>query len=209
MNWPFHSLVSKILNRPVSSWDRAPAGGHSEALREIACRAPHAPRELQSHFVFGELRVEIRRTTSDHDALKRLQLRTSGGKNSAVKAAHKVSNSPDRTATEHAHKNQAPGRMWSDRVGEVKCATSIQRMLGIVECLRQTVSQYEIPAQLRFQSSANDPLYRRTRATTSQAIQHTIVLQRLVEPSNLPSAAAETLRLFGTGYRNNPTKALN
>ena len=198
MNWPFHSMISKMLNRAASSWDRASACGHSGARREPAYPAPHAPCESQSHFLFGELRVKIRRTTSDHDALKRLQLRTSDGKNSAVRAARKVSNSPDRTATEHAHKNQAPGRMWSDRVGEVDCATRIQRMLGIVECLRQ-VSQYEIPAQLRFQSSANDPLYRRTRATTSQAIQHTIVLHRLVESSILPSAAAERCRLGVTG----------
>lgn len=128
--------------------------------------------------------------------LSRLQLGAYEGKNSAVKAARKVSNSPDRTATEHAYKNQAPGRMWSDRVGEVNRTARIQRMLGLVECLRQTVSQYEIPAQLGFQPSANDP---RTRATTSQAIQHTIVLHRLVEPSILPSAAAERPRLDATG----------
>ena len=123
---PFHSMVSKTLNRTGTSWDRASACVRSEALCELACCAPHAPDESQSHFVFRELRTKIRRTTSDHDAL-------------------------------------------------------------------------EIPAQLRLQSSANDPLYRRTRATTSQASQHTIVLHRLVEPSILPSAAAERPRLDATG----------
>src|SRR6266851_1102798 len=109
MNWPFHSLVSNTLNRTVSSWDPASASGQSGALRELAYRAPHAPCESQSHFVFGELRAKIRRTTSDRDALKRLHLRTSDGKNSAVKAATKVSNRADRTASEHVHKNQVPG----------------------------------------------------------------------------------------------------
>ncbi len=199
MNSPVHSMVSKTLNRTVNSWERASACGHSGALRELAYRAPHAPYESQFHCVFGELRAKFRRTTSDRDALKRLRLRTSDGANSAVKVASRVSNRPDRTESEHVHKNQVPGRMWSDRVTEVNCAVRIRRTLGIVEYLSQTVPQYEIRAQLRFQWSANDPLRRRPRETTAQPIKNTLLIGRLVEPSNLPSAAAERPRLGATG----------
>lgn len=199
MNRPFHSMVREMLNRTVSSWDRASACGHSEVQRELARRAPHAPYESQSHFVFRELRAKVRGTTFDRDARKRLRPTTSGGKNSAVKAARKMSRRPDRPASEHAHKNQVPGRMWSDRAADVTCGAKIQRMLGIDKCLRQSVAQYDIRAQLRFQSSANDPLFRHTQVLTSQPIQHTIPLHRLVESSNLPSAAAERPRLGATG----------
>ena len=209
MNRPFHSMVREMLNRAVSSWDRASACGHSEVQIELACRAPHAPCESQSHFVSGELRAKTRRTISDRDALNRLQLRTSDGKNSAVEAARKVSNSPDRTASNHVQKNQVPGRMWSDRVGEVNRTARIQRMLGINESFRQSIAQYEIRAQLRFQSSANRPQCSRTRATTARPIQHTILIHRLVKPSNLPSAVTEGPRLGCTGSRNYPADRLN
>src|SRR5438552_11201098 len=101
MNWPFHSMVSKMLNRAVSSWDRSSACGHSGARRELAYPAPHAPCQSQSHSLVGELRTKIRRTTSDCDALKRLQLRTSDGKTLAVKAGRRVSHPPDKTAVGH------------------------------------------------------------------------------------------------------------
>ena len=198
MNSPVHSLVSKTLNRIVNSWERAAVCGHPGTLPELAYRAPHAPYESQSYFVFKELRAKFHRTTSDRDALKRLRLSTSDCKNSVVRAASRVSNRPDRTASEHVNKNQVPTRMWSD-VAEMKYAARIQRMHGIVGFLRQAVPQYEIPAQLRFQSSANDPLCRHTRATTAQPIQHTILIGRLVEPSILPSATAERSRLGSTG----------
>jgi hypothetical protein len=199
MNSPFHPMVRKTLNRVVNSWERASACGHSGALPELAYRAPHAPCESQSRFAFGELRAKFRRTTSDRDALERLRLRTSDLNNSAVKAASRVSKRPYTTASEHVHKYQVPGRMWNDRVAEVNCAARNRRRLGTVECLRQTVPQCEIRAQLRFESSANDPLSRVTRTTIARPIQHTILIHRLVEPGNLPSPAAERPRLGGTG----------
>lgn len=198
MNSPSHPMVRRTLNRMANSWERASACGHSGAL-EFAYRAPHAPCESQSRFAVGELRAKFRRTTSDRDALERLRLRTSNGNNSSVRAASRVSNRPDTTASEHVHKNQVPGRMWSEGLAEVNCAARNRRRLGIVECLRQTVPQCEIRAQLLFESSANDPLSRVTRATIARPIQHTILIHRLVEPRSLPSPAAERPRLGGTG----------
>lgn len=194
MNSPSHPMVRRTLNRMVNSWERASACGHSGA-RELAYRAPHAPCELQSRFAVGELRAKFRRTTWDRDALERLRLSTSNGNNSSVKAASRVSNRPDTTASEHVHWNQVPGRMWSEGVVEVNCAARNRRKLGIVECLRQC----EIRAQLLFESSANDPLSRVTRATIARPIQHTILIHRLVEPRSFPSPAAERPRLGGTG----------
>lgn len=209
MNRPFHLIVNEMPNRTVSSWGRASAFGHSGALLKFAHCAPHAPCESQSHFVFGELSTKICRTTADRDALKRLQLRTSDSKNSAVIAAIKVSNRPLRTASEKVHKTHLPRRKRS-YVAEVNRAARIQNIIGIVHCAGQTVARYEIPARLRFQLSVNDPLYRRTRATTSSAIQHTTLLHRLIEPRNLPSAAGKKARLGATGsHENNPTKALS
>ena len=193
MNRPFHSIVNEMTNRTVSSWVRASVFGHSGALREFAHCAPHAPYESQSHFVLGKLSAKIRRTTVDRDALKRLHLRTSDSKNSAVIAASKVSNRPHRTASEQVHKNHDPRRERS-YVAKVNRAAGIQHIIGIVDCSGQTVTRYEIRAQLRFQLSVNDPLYRRTQATASNPIQHTILLLRLIEPSNLPSAAAKKAR---------------
>src|SRR5258705_12258620 len=120
-------MVRRRLDRMVNSWKRGSTCGRLGVLRELACRAPHAPSESQFHFVFGELCAKIRRTTSDRDALKRLQPRPSDGTNSAVNAANKLSNRPDRTASECVHKNQVPERMCSDRVVEVHCAVRIQR----------------------------------------------------------------------------------
>jgi len=198
MTSPFHSMISKMLNRPVSIWDRAAAYGHPEPRRELAGCAPHAPCESQSHFVFGELSTKISRTPADPAALKRIQLRTSDSKNSAVFAAIKVSHRPHRIAFEQVHKNHVPRRKRI-YVAEVKRAAMIQQIIGIVDCSGQPVARYEIRAQLRFQLSINNPLNRRTQATTSNAIQHTILLHRLTEPSNLPSAAAKKARLGATG----------
>jgi len=185
MNRAFHSTVSKMLNRTVSSWDREVGFEHSQAQRELACRAPHAPSKSQFHFVFAELRAKIRRTTSDRDAVKRLKLRTSDGKNSAVEAASKMSSRPDRSASAHARMSQVPVRMWSDRVAEVNCAARIQRMLGIVECSIQAILKHEILAQLRFIARANDRQSRCPGGANPQQIHRTIEIRRLTAASLL------------------------
>jgi hypothetical protein len=186
MNWPFHSMVSGMLNRTVSSWDRASACGYPEALRELACRAPHAPSQLQSYFVFRELRAKIRRSSSDCDVLKHLQLGASDGKNSAVKATSKLSHRPDKRASEHVHKNQVPGRRWSDRIAEANCAARFQQMLGTVKRLIQTILKHEICARLRFQLPPNNQQSHRPPVPKARQIQGTIDTHRLTEAPQLP-----------------------
>lgn len=209
MNSPFRQTDRPTLSRMDSSRRPASACGHSDASLEPAYRPPHAPYESKPRFTFGELPAKFCIATLDGDTSKRLRLRTSDSQDSALKAAIGDLNTTRKTASPRVHKRHVSDRIWSDRVADLNCAAAIQRMLGIVECLIQTILTHEIRAQLQFQSLANYPRSRRTRAATSRPTQHTIVIHRLVEPSNLPSAAAERPRLSGTGSHEIPTQTLN
>jgi len=209
MNSPFRPTGRPTLSRMDSSRRRSPACGHSDASLEPALRAPHAPYESEYRSAFAELPAKFRRTTLDGGASKRLRMTTSDSQDSAVKAASADLNPIGKTASPGVYQTYVSDRIWSNRVADLNCAIAIQRMLSYVECLRQKVPQYEIRAQLQLESSANHPRSRRTRAATSRPTQHTIVIHRMVEPSNLPSAVVERPRLSGSGSHEIPTQTLN
>src|SRR5438045_2575164 len=132
MNSPFHPMVRRTFNRMVNSWERASDCRHPGALREPAYRAPHVPFELRSHFAFEELRAQARRVTQARDAVVQLITDTSDGVHSAIKAAYRVSNLLNTSASQDVHKNQVSGLMCSERLAKVSCAASFQRTLGII-----------------------------------------------------------------------------
>jgi hypothetical protein len=181
-----HLIVCSTLNRTVSSWESPSARGHSRTLKKSAYSAPHAPYKLESRSAFGELRTEFRRPTSNGYARKRLRLRTSERQNSVLKATSRELNSVGKTASPGVYRKQFPRRVLSVQVAELNPSAGIQRVLCIVQCLRRTIPEHEIRAQLRFQLRrmiSNHTAYMYLRL---DKVQRRIDTPRLTEAPQLP-----------------------
>ena len=193
MNSPFHLVVRRALKRMASSWEPASANAHSRTLRESAYSAPHASYKLESRAHFGELRTKVRATSNGHSP-KRLRLRTPGRKNSALEAASREVNSVGKTASPRLYRKQFPGRVWCVPVAECNPVGGIQRMLCIVQCLRQAIPEHEIRPQLRFQLPPNNQQSHRPPVPKARQIQGTIDTHRLTEAPQLPVVGSKRPR---------------
>ncbi len=156
MNSPFHPTVRRALKRKASSCEPASTCGHSRTLKGSAYSAPHAPYNSECCTAFGDLRTKFRRPILTGYALKGFRPRTCDRKNSAFKAPSRELNSLGKTASARVYRKQFPGRVWSVHVPELNPCAWIQRVLRIVQCLRQAIPEYEMRAQLRFLLLVND-----------------------------------------------------
>jgi hypothetical protein len=189
MNSPFHLIVRRPLNRTISSWEPVSARGHSRTLRKSAYSAPHAPHKSEYRPAASELRAEFCRRDSDGDGLKQLRLRTFDPQIFALKASKTDWNSVGGIACLCVYRKQFPRRVWSVPVAELNPCAWIQRVLCIVQCLRQTIPEHEIRAQLRFQLPPNNQQSQRPPVPRARQIQGTIETHRLTEASQLPLVA--------------------
>jgi hypothetical protein len=189
MNSPFHLTVRRALKRMASSCERASAWGHSRTPKESAYSAPHAPYKSECRTAGSELRAEFCRPTSDGDGLKQLRLRTFDRQIFALKARKTEWNSVSGIACPCAYRKQFPRRVWSVPVAELNPSGAIQRVLCIVQCLRQMIPEHEIRAQLRFQLPPNNQQSQRPPVPKARQIQGTIETHRLTEAPQLPLLA--------------------
>ena len=193
MNSPFHLIVRRTLNRTVSSWEPVSARGRSRTRRESAYSAPHAPYKSECRPAASELRAEFCRRTSDGDGLKQLRLRTFDRQIFALKASRTEWNSVGGIACPCVYPKQFPGRVWSIQVAELNPSAGTQRVLGIVQCLRQPIPEHDIRAQLRFHLLVTDP--RSFRALPkARHIQRTIDFHHLTQAPQWPLEPIQNLR---------------
>jgi hypothetical protein len=186
MNSPFHLTVRRALKRTAGSCEPASACGRSRTLKESAYSAPHAPYKSECRTAFGDVRTKFRRPISNGYALKGFRPRTCDRKNSAFKAVSRELNSVDKTAFARCYRKQFPGRVWSVQVARLNPPARVQRVLRIVQCLRQTIPEQEIRAQLRFQLSPNDQQSHRPHVPKARQVQGTIDTHRLTEAPQSP-----------------------
>ena len=162
------------------------ARGHSRTPKQSAYSAPHAPHKSECRPAASELRAEFFRPTSDGDGLKQLRLRTFDCQIFAVKARKTELNSVSGIACPCVYRKEVPGRVWSVPVAEWNPFGGIQRMLCIVQYLRQAMPEHEIRAQLRFQLPPNNQQSHRPPVPKARQIQGTIDTHRLTEAPQLP-----------------------
>ena len=186
MNSSFHLTVRRALKRMASSCEPASAGGHSRTPKKSADSAPHAPYKSECRTAFGERRTKFRRPVSNGYALKGLRPSTCDRQNFALKASKTDWNSVGGIACPCVYRKQFPRRVWSVPVAELNPSGAIQRVLCIVQCLRQTIPEHEIRTQLRFQLTPNNQQSRRPPVPTARQIQGTIETHCLTEAPQLP-----------------------
>lgn len=194
MNSPFHLTVRRTLNRTVSSWEPVSARGHSRTLTKSAYSAPHAPYKSECRPAASELRAEFCRRTSDGDGHKQLRLRTFDRQIFALKASKTEWNSEGGIACPCVHRKQFPHRVRSVPVAELNPSGGIQHVLCIVQCLRQTIPEQEIRAQLQFQLPPNDQQSHRPPVPKARQVQGTIGIHRFTEAPPLPLVGEKSPR---------------
>ena len=198
MNSPFHLIVRRTRNRTVSPWEPVSARGHTRTLRKSAYSAPHAPYKSEYRQAASELHSEFCDQNSDGDGLKQLRLRTFDRQSLALKASKTEWNSVGEIARPCVYRKQFPGRVCNAPVAELNPSGGIQRMLCIVRCLRQTIPEHEIRAQLRFQLPANDQQSQRPPVPKARQVQGKIDTHHLTEAPQLPLVGKKDLDQHST-----------
>jgi hypothetical protein len=193
MNSPFHLTDRRALKRMASSCEPASASGHSRTPKKSADSAAHAPYKSECRTAFGERRAKFRKPISNGYALKGWRPSTCDRQNFALKAASRELNSVGKTASARVYRKQFPGRVCSIQVAELNPSAATQRVLGIVQCLRQPIPEHEMRAQRRFHLLVTDP--RSFRALPkARHIQRTIDFHHLTEDPQSPLEPVQNLR---------------
>ena len=112
-----------------------------------------------------------------------------GHSRTLTKSADSAPHAPNRSES----RSPFQGRVWSVLVAALNPTGGIQRVLCIVQCVRQTMPEHEIRAQLRFQLPLDDLQSHRKQVLKVRQVRSTIDAHCFTEVGQLPLVGAKDL----------------